>query len=156
QAFRYGIQVGSFSDREEDEPLEFLTPLSQKGSFHSAEDMISFAQKCDILTLENEFIDSALLQEVQDKSGTPIFPSPQCFALIDNKLTEKRTFEDAGIAVTPYARIDDEKDLDAFGDEHGWPYVLKSSKGGYDGYGNETVTHIDEAVIAFDNLGGHS
>jgi len=34
--------------------------------------------------------------------------------------------------------------------------MLKSSKGGYDGYGNETVQDIDEAVVAYENLGGNS
>ena len=156
QAFRYGIQIGAFSDREEDEPVQFMTPHTQTGSFESAEDLTAFAKNCDVLTLENEFIDSGVLAEAQEKSGTSIFPSPDSFALIENKLIEKQTFEKAGIDVTPYALVDDEEALANFGETHGWPFMLKSSKGGYDGYGNETVENIDEAVMAFENLGGHS
>jgi len=156
QAFPLGIHVASFSDRDEKEPLEFLTPFSQKGSFKSVEDLTKFAKECDVITLENEFIDSEILSQVQKQSGTPIYPSPDSFALIENKLIEKQTFEKAGIAVTPYQAIENEDELSAFGDEYGWPYLLKSSKGGYDGYGNETVEGIDEAIIAFDNLGGNS
>lgn len=156
QAFRYGIQIGVFSDRQENEPVQFMTPFSQTGSFDSVEDLIAFAETCDVLTLENEFIGSEILKEVQEKSGTPIFPSPDSFALIENKLIEKKTFESAGIAVTPYALMETEDDLKAFGQAHGWPFMLKSSKGGYDGYGNETVENIDEAVMAYENLGGNS
>lgn len=156
QAFRYGIQVGVFSDRKENEPVQFMTPHSHTGSFYSVEDLTAFAKTCDVLTLENEFIESKVLKEVQAQSGTPIFPSPDSFALIENKLIEKQTFENAGIAVTPYALMEIEDDLEAFGEAHGWPYMLKSSKGGYDGYGNETVTNIDEAVMAYENLGGNS
>lgn len=156
KAFPLGVQVASFSDREEQEPLEFVTPHITKGSFKSVDNLIQFAETCDVITLENEFIDSAILAQVQNTSGTPIYPSPESFSLIEDKLTEKETFEEAGLPVTPYQRIDDEDDLEAFGDEYGWPYMLKSSKGGYDGYGNETVTTVDEAIVAFDNLGGHS
>lgn len=156
QAFRYGIQVGVFSDRPENEPVQFMTPHSQTGSFDSPDDLAAFAETCDVLTLENEFISSDILKKAQADSGTPIYPSPESFALIENKLIEKQTFEDAGIPVTPYELIEDEEALETFGEEHGWPYLLKSSKGGYDGYGNETVTDINEAILAYDNLGGNS
>ncbi len=156
QAFRFGIQIGSFSDREETEPLQFMTPHSQTGSFHSVDDLTEFAKNCDILTLENEFIESKILKEVQERAGISIFPSPESFALIENKLIEKQIFEQAGIPVTPYRLIKSENDLSAFGKQHGWPYLLKSSKGGYDGYGNEMIKNIDEAIIAFENLGGNS
>lgn len=155
QAFRYGIQVGVFSDRPENEPVQFMTPHAQTGSFDSVVDLTEFAATCDVLTLENEFISSDVLQQAQDESGSPVYPSPKSFALIENKLIEKQTFEKAGIPVTPYALVETEAELADFGDEHGWPYLLKSSKGGYDGYGNETVSTIEDAKIAFDNLGGN-
>ncbi len=154
QAFRYGIQIGVFSDRSENEPVQFMTPYSQTGSFDSVDDMTTFAETCDVLTLENEFISSEVLKNTQQKSGSPIFPSPDSFALIENKLIEKQTFEKAGIPVTPYALVCTKEELKKFGDKHGWPYLLKSSKGGYDGYGNETVSSLEEAIEAFKNLGG--
>ena len=155
QAFRFGIQVAVFSDRTENEPVQFMTPYSTSGSFSSVEDMVAFAKDCDFITLENEFISSAILKEVQEKSGTPIFPSPDSFALIENKLIEKQTFEDAGIPVTPYQLVRSEDDLKEFGEDYGWPYLLKSSKGGYDGYGNETVKDLKSAKQAFEKLGGN-
>lgn len=155
EVFKLGCRLGVFSNRNEDEPVEQMTPYSQTGSFDSAEDLTKFAQKCEVLTLENEFIDSTVLAEAQDKSGTPIFPSPSSFALIENKLIEKQTFENAGIPVTPYSLVKDKQGLANFGDSHGWPYMLKSSKGGYDGYGNETVKNLEDALSAFKNLGGH-
>ena len=155
QAFRFGIQVAVFSDRPENEPVQFMTPYSTSGSFSSVEDMVAFAKECDVITLENEFISSAILKEVQEKSGTPIFPSPDSFALIENKLIEKQTFEDAGIPVTPYQLVRSEDDLKEFGEDYGWPYLLKSSKGGYDGYGNETVKDLKSAKQAFEKLGGN-
>lgn len=154
QAFRYGMQVAVFSDRPEDEPVQFMTPHSYSGSFEDVNSMIPFAKACDVITLENEFIDSSVLSELQGKSGTPIYPSPSSFSLIENKLIEKETFENARIPVTPYAIVESKNDLNEFGEKHGWPYLLKSSKGGYDGYGNETVENTEQALEAFENLGG--
>ncbi len=156
KAFELGMQVAVYSDRPENEPVQFMTPFSFSGSFDDIDSMVEFAKSCDIITLENEFIDSEILRAVQDQSGTPIYPSPDSFALIENKLIEKQTFEKAGIPVTPYALINSENDLNSFGEKHGWPYLLKSSKGGYDGYGNETVRNFKEAKKAFDKLGGNN
>lgn len=154
QAFRYGMQVAVFSDRPEDEPVQFMTPKSFTGSFTDAEAMARFAKECDVVTLENEFIDSSVLKKVEELSGTPIYPSPESFSKIENKMIEKRTFEEAGIPVTPYKLVRNQDDLNRFGEAYGWPYLLKSSKGGYDGYGNKTVGSPREADEAFKALGG--
>lgn len=154
QAFRFGIQIAVYSDRPENEPVQFMTPHSASGSFEDIESMAEFAAGCDLITLENEFIDSEILGAVQEKSGTKIFPSPDCFRLIENKLIEKQTFEKAGIPVTPYTLVRNTADLNDFGSEHGWPFLLKSSKGGYDGYGNMSVKNLAKAEKAFKKLGG--
>lgn len=155
EAAKYGIQTLSFSDRNEQEPLEQYCATHFKGDFNSIEDLVAFAKQCDVITLENEFIDSSLLKEMVEKSGTPLYPSPQTFEAIENKWIEKETYAKAGIPVCPYKLIEDATiDFTAFGQEYGWPYLLKSSKGGYDGYGNATVHNEHEALAAFDKLGG--
>jgi 5-(carboxyamino)imidazole ribonucleotide synthase len=92
KAFELGMQIAVFSDRPENEPVQFMTPYSFSGSFDDVDAMVEFARTCDVVTLENEFIDSSILKSVQEKSGTPIFPSPDSFALIENKLIEKADF----------------------------------------------------------------
>ena len=154
QAYRFGFGVASFSNREELESLEQVTPLHTKGSFDSADDMTSFAEQCDIITLENEFIGSGYLGQIVSRSGTPIYPTPETFTKIENKLVEKQTFEAAGLPVAPYALITNKDQLKAFGEKHGWPFVLKSSKGGYDGYGNEMANDYADAQQKFNKLGG--
>jgi len=154
RAFEMGFNVVSYSERKATEPLEKTTPLHYTGSFADVNAMIEFAEACDVITLENEFIDSQILEQVVEKSGTNLFPTVETFRLIENKFIEKQTFENAGIPVAPYRLVESAGDLSVFGDKHGWPFMLKSSKGGYDGYGNETVHNITEAVAAFKDLGG--
>lgn len=154
QAFRYGMQIASFSDRNETEPLECMTPSIYKGSFDDTDSMIDFSNSCNVITLENEFIDSSVLFELRERTGTLIYPSPETFELIENKEIEKITFQDAGIPVTPSRIVRSPNDIESFADDHGWPVMLKSSKGGYDGYGNRTVKKAGDAQAAFDELGG--
>lgn len=154
QAFRFGFRVASYSDRASGEPLQWMTPTSSTGSFADVDALTAFAKGCDLVTLENEFIDSHVLAQVQEASGVPILPSPSSFALIESKFLEKETFRMAGIPVAPYAIVRDRQELETFGAAHGWPYLLKSSKGGYDGYGNRMVSDMEEAAKAFADLGG--
>ncbi len=138
------------------QPLEWMTPLQFPGRFDDEEALIRFAKKCDVITLENEFLDGALLERVQDISGTPILPSPASFMKLESKYLEKETFREAGIPVTPYRKISSAEDLHPFAVEHGYPFVLKSSKGGYDGYGNKTIHSQADHQPAFKALGGDS
>ena len=154
QAFRFGLDVAVYATSSSTEPVEMMTPMVSRGNLNDADSLTEFARGCDVITLENEFVDANILREVQMRSGTPIYPSPDSFALIGDKLSEKRTFEAAGIPVAPFEFIPRPADLEKFGEKHGWPYVLKSSKGGYDGYGNATVNEIDNAVDAWSQLGG--
>ncbi len=155
QAFRYGMRIGVYTNRSSDEPVEFMTPFSIKGGFDDVDKLSAFAAKCDIVTLENEFLDSVVLKKVRDQSETPMYPSPETFHQIENKQIEKETFEKAGIPVTPYQLVKDLDDISEFADQYGWPLMLKSSKGGYDGYGNVTVENPDEASQAMKELGAH-
>ena len=76
QAFRFGIQIASYSDRAKDEPVHFMSPFTFTGSFDDVDAMVEFAKTCDVVTLENEFINSSILKQVQEKSGTPILVDP--------------------------------------------------------------------------------
>ncbi len=155
QAFRFGMEVAVYA-ASPDEPLCAMTPHVTIGAPDDDAALTAFAASCDVVTLENEFLDSSLLLRVRDASGTPMFPSPESFSMIEDKIVEKRTFAQAGIPVADWREVRTEADLQAFGDEFGWPYILKSAKGGYDGYGNATARDMESALAGFKKLGGDS
>jgi len=154
EAFRYGWRVASYSDRPAAEPLQWMSPLSYTGAFDDIDALVAFAESCNVITLENEFLSSDVLREMVERTGVPIYPSPDSFEAVESKWKEKSTFQEAGIPVAPFQIVTGEKDFDAFGESYGWPFVLKSSKGGYDGYGNRVVSNIAEAKEGFASLGG--
>lgn len=156
QAYRFGIKTAVYRNSTQEEPMDFITPFVTSGSFDDEEKLIEFAKSCDVITLENEFLDSSLLKRVRDISGTPMFPSPETFEKIENKWVEKQTFQKSGITVAPFKKITSIEELHSFGTQYGWPFVLKSSKGGYDGYGNVTAKDLESAIEGFRKLGGES
>lgn len=159
-AFRLGMKVAVYSGslsktgQPPQHPLEWMTPVRYPGSFDNEQALIEFAKSCDVVTLENEFLDGSLLARVEKASGTPIYPSPESFQMMESKWLEKETFRKAGVPVTPYQKIDRVDQLKTFADRHGYPFVLKSSKGGYDGYGNVTVASVEDHANAFKQLRG--
>ncbi|MCH8556210.1 MAG: 5-(carboxyamino)imidazole ribonucleotide synthase [Balneolia bacterium] len=156
QAFRMGMQVGAVCSPSGTDPMEQVTPHIFRGDVSGYETLMELAKWADVITLENEFLDADVLARVQKDSGTPVYPSPETFRLIENKRIEKETFSDAGIPVARFMVVSGDDDLKKAGAKLGWPYVLKSSKGGYDGYGNAMVANQDEARRGFDKLGGNA
>lgn len=154
QAYRYGIQVGAITSVSGNDPMEQVTPHIFRGGVSDFDTLKKLADWADVVTLENEFLDGDVLQQIQEQTGTPIYPTPASFKKIENKRIEKDTFRNAGIPVARYMVIQEPDDLSKAGAKFGWPYILKSSKGGYDGYGNASVSSAEEAAKAFSKLGG--
>lgn len=137
-------------------PLDSLSPASQvshfttKTEFKDLNKILDFVSQCDFVTLENEFIDQQILEAIEDKFPKKLYPSAQTFKLIGDKITEKKTFLNAGIPVAPFKEIKTKEEVLDFIKVYGLPVVLKSAKGGYDGYGNVTIkseNEIDDTLI---------
>jgi len=77
-------------------------------------------KKCDVITYEFEHINVAMLRNLK----TQIFPSVESLAIIQDKYTQKKALQDAGVPVPKLG----------FDLKH--PFIVKSRLGGYDGKGN--------------------
>lgn len=152
QAYRFGFNVYGFTTEGKYEPLDRMTDQIYKGDPHNVDDIIEFARKCDVVTLENEFLPADILAEAAVQSSVPFIPNPDAFAQVETKVNEKHSFEQAGIPVPPWKQILTEEDARTFGSENGYPFMLKSSKGGYDGYGNVTVETEAQVKPAMEQL----
>jgi 5-(carboxyamino)imidazole ribonucleotide synthase len=123
------------------------------GAFNSPEKVAELAARCDVLTYEIELADPDLLDQVSEAADVPVHPSPDTLRVIEDKLRQKRRFEDEGIPVPPFARADGVPDVEAAVERFGG-VMLKARRGGYDGRGNVPVRDVDEADGAFDSLDG--
>ncbi len=157
-AFNYGHRAAFYSDRETKEPCSYLSPTISYGSFEDYPKMELFTYNCDVVTLENEFISPDILKLLESKSGKKVCPSYATFSQINTKLNQKNTFSKFGIPVVPYFvikdinGIEDNQDLKEFIAKYPFPFVMKSSFGGYDGYGNATIQSFDDLKTSFTKL----
>lgn len=116
------------------------------GNPNDYSDLKPFFEVVDTVTLENEFLDSVLLTKALEVSGTPLYPNPNRFALIEDKLSEKRFFQELGVQVAPFFEVNCSQDLiDA-------PGYLKLAKGGYDGIGTYRVEDKNHAIAVYNTI----
>jgi 5-(carboxyamino)imidazole ribonucleotide synthase len=148
-AYRLGLRFATIEGKA-GSPASFMTKLDFSGADENREKLDAFVDGVDIVTLENEFIDPSILEYIEERK--PVFPSAKSLRLIQDKLVQKDTFSRAGLQVPNYAKIDSIQDCIEFGKEFSYPFVLKSRKYGYDGYGNETVHSEEEIEEAYSNL----
>lgn len=149
-----GISTHIYCNDSDVSPAERVSAHTTKGSFDDIDRIIEFCSNCDIVTLENEFIDQNILDEIEKKFPKKLCPSPHTFKLIGDKISEKNTFLKAGLKVVPFKAVSSKKEVLDFSNEFGFPVVLKSAKGGYDGYGNITLKNLSEVEEKFHLLKG--
>ncbi|MEN9535470.1 MAG: hypothetical protein RLY69_208 [Verrucomicrobiota bacterium] len=123
------------------------------GDWNKAEDLFRLAEKVDVLTLENEFVDADLLARLE-QAGHKLWPTSRSIALVQDKLIQKQTLLDAGIPVPGMRGIANLVELESAVSELGLPLVLKARRNGYDGKGNATIRTRDEIASAWQQLGG--
>jgi 5-(carboxyamino)imidazole ribonucleotide synthase len=141
-AYRLGMRV-HIMERFAASPAGEIAHLEVVGDPSDHELLVDFASKCSAVTLESEFINEEHLAEIE-RAGFPLYPGASSVALIQDKLVQKRTLLDAGVPVAPFEAVADAGEAAAFGERHGYPFVLKSRRGGYDGYGNATIGSSEE------------
>ncbi len=152
-AYRMGINV-SIIENDADTPAGDMTKSDFPGGWLDRENLDEFIESADIITLENEFIDPEILDYVKTKR--PVYPSPDTMRLVQDKFIQKQTFQNAGIPVPKFAEINNPAEAKAFGQENGYPYVIKARKYGYDGYGNATVFSDEDVDSAWERFNGEN
>src|SRR5579871_3853118 len=110
-------------------------------------------RRSDVITYEFENIDIASVRHLEASSHR-VTPSSSVLHVTQNRLREKQFVRDAGLATTPIARVLTAADLRAAAESVGFPAILKTAEGGYDGKGQWPATSPAEAEPALAAAGG--
>ena len=153
EAYRLGINV-AIIEKEADSPAGDMTKLEFSKGWLDDDELTRFVDASDIITLENEFIDSEILERINKTKK--VFPSPETMKLIQDKLIQKQTFQNAGIPVPIFKELNSSEEAVEFGKQNGFPIVIKARKYGYDGYGNATAFNDDECFKAWERFNNQS
>lgn len=150
-AVSLGIETAIF-ERTADSPASRLTKYDVVGDWHDETALAQFAAMCDIVTLENEFVDAAVLRKLENECNLPVYPTSSTLAKVQDKLIQKQTMQAAGVPVPTFCGVDSLSDVLAAGEKLGYPLLLKARRDGYDGYGNATLNSPDDVPNAWTRL----
>ncbi len=149
-AKRMGFSV-AILEKEKNSPAGQLTHLEFKGWVNDNNIMKRFASASDVITLENEFVDYRRI-EFLENLGKKVYPSSKTISLIQDKLIQKETLAKNKIPVPGFTAVNHKSDFDKIVKELKLPFILKSRKMGYDGYGNAYVNNRKSFEESFDML----
>lgn len=111
------------------------------------------ADLADVVTFDHEQVPYELLVNLEG-AGTALAPGPRAMQCAQDKLVARQEFAAAGLAVPEFRAVgsDAKSDIAAFGDDHGWPVVVKARSGGYDGRGVAFVARASDIPGAVASL----
>ena len=103
------------------------------------------------LTFEHEHVPGALLRELEAE-GVAVRPGSFALKHAQDKIVMRAGLSELGVPCPRWAAVHDRTELAAFGAQAGWPVVVKTARGGYDGKGVRVVHDDDGATDWLDRL----
>ncbi|MDX2275715.1 MAG: 5-(carboxyamino)imidazole ribonucleotide synthase [Hyphomonadaceae bacterium] len=151
-AAQLGFDVCIFTD-EEDSPASRVSAQTIVADFHDLDALRRFASIADVITTEFENVPADTAQALVD-AGALVHPNPRAFAIAQDRVLEKRFFNENGVATAPFAEVNSRADLEAGLKQIGAPAILKTRRLGYDGKGQARIMALADADTAFAALNG--
>ena len=148
-AIGLGVGLRVLAQRSDD-PAAQVTPGTVIGDHHDFEALKAFALGCDVLTFDHEHVPTDFLHELE-AAGVAVRPGPDALVYAQDKGLMRQRLSALGLPCPEWSLINTDDDLADFGATVGFPYVLKATRGGYDGRG---VWVVDDLAAAKAVLAG--
>ena len=145
-AARLGYRVHILTP-EPDSPAAQVSAHCTLGDYEDAAALRAFAEAVDVITFEFENVSAEGLELLQ--SLRPVRPGPQVLRISQDRVAEKTFLRDAGVPTAPWRAVGDMDGLRAAVAALGYPAVLKTTRGGYDGKGQAVLRGGADLVDAF-------
>lgn len=126
-----------------DSPCAQVSDIEIVAAYDSKDGADELAKVSDVITYEFENIDDKTAKRLEQQAYLP--QGSELLAITQDRKFEKQKINDSGVATVPYKVVTTDKDLYTSIQELGYPAVLKTTRGGYDGKGQ--VVLRDDADI---------
>ncbi|MDP4156613.1 MAG: 5-(carboxyamino)imidazole ribonucleotide synthase [Bacillota bacterium] len=143
KAMGYRIAV---LDPEPDSPCGQVSDEKVVGAYDDLSAIKKLADLSDVITYEFENIDSDALSWLCENAFVP--QGTKLLEISQDRIKEKNAIERAGVQVAPFAVIHSLEDIYDNMEMLGYPAVLKTSRGGYDGKGQLVIKEGQDIVNA--------
>jgi 5-(carboxyamino)imidazole ribonucleotide synthase len=104
------------------------------GDYRDLGDLRDFAKGCDAITFDHEHVPTEHIRSLA-ANGYVVHPGADALVHAQDKAIMRERLTAIGVPCPAWSRLSSVDDATRFGDENGWPMVLKAVRGGYDGRG---------------------
>ncbi|MGD8324911.1 MAG: 5-(carboxyamino)imidazole ribonucleotide synthase [Gammaproteobacteria bacterium] len=149
-AIPLGIEC-RFLDRSPQAPAAALGGM-RLAALDDLDAITELARTVDVLTPEIENVATEALEAAS--AHCKVAPPPGIVAAAQDRLREKQLLRSRSIPTARYHVLDSAADAAGLAASEDHPYLIKTRRLGYDGKGQRLAKTTQEAVYAFDVLGG--
>ncbi|MBY6038254.1 5-(carboxyamino)imidazole ribonucleotide synthase [Fictibacillus nanhaiensis] len=121
----------------EDSPCGQVADHQIQTGYEDKEGIKQLAQLSDVVTYEFENIDAVSAGWLEENANLP--QGSRLLSVTQHRLKEKETLVKAGVPVAPFQPVSDLETLENAIQQLGFPSVLKTCRGGYDGKGQVVI-----------------
>ena len=115
------------------------------GPHDDLESLRRLAAGCDVVTFDHEHVPPAHLEQLE-AMGVAVRPGPSALFHAQDKIHMRQALTDIGVPCPRWRVVSALDHVEEFAEETGWPLVLKTSRGGYDGRGVWVVESSAQAA----------
>jgi len=122
-----------------DDSAALVTPDVMIGHHTDLDALRAFARDCDVVTFDHEHVPGEHIRTLAAE-GHAVYPGADALQYAQDKALMRARLAELGLPVPAFAVLSADGlglqiKIDEFGETHGWPVVLKTARGGYDGRG---------------------
>ncbi|MFB6428979.1 5-(carboxyamino)imidazole ribonucleotide synthase [Streptomyces microflavus] len=143
-----GLKFKLLSDTPQDSAAQVVSEVVI-GDYRDLETLRAFARGCDVITFDHEHVPTEHLRALE-ADGIPVRPGPDALVHAQDKGVMRAKLAEIGAPCPRNRIVSDPADAAAFAEEAGgFPVILKTVRGGYDGKGVWVVRSEADAADPF-------
>jgi len=153
EAKRLGFYVAVL-DPSPDCPAHSICDLHIVGDLNDPQGYKELSKRADVITYEWENISVKVLEKLE-KDGYPVYHPIKTLKKIQNKYSQNEVLQKNNIPVPNFKKVKNIDEIKEAGkpENFGYPLMLKTTTGGYDGKGTALIKTKSDVEDAFRQLG---
>ena len=128
-----------------DSPCGQIADIQIVAAYNDEAALEELADVSDVITYEFENIDYDGLKRLTEMAYVP--QGAELIRITQNRITEKAAIVEAGCPVAPYIVAETYEQLQERIEQIGFPCIVKTARGGYDGKGQQFVQSKEEIAL---------
>ncbi|EDY66745.1 5-(carboxyamino)imidazole ribonucleotide synthase [Streptomyces pristinaespiralis] len=143
-----GLKFKLLSDTPQDSAAQVVSDVVV-GDYRDLDTLVEFARGCDVITFDHEHVPIEHLRALE-ADGVAVRPGPDALVHAQDKGVMRARLTEIGVPCPRHRIVADPADVTAFAEETGgFPVILKTVRGGYDGKGVWLVRAEQDAEAPF-------